>query len=294
MPRTPLLIHSMGKVGSKTIEHACKRLECFDVFHTHALSRMVLEECCRQHDKLKPHMRNGLRVRREVLETGHPFKLVSATRDPLARNVSAFFQNLETYGFGKREIDAANGIVAALVSRYPRLSAFLRSLGISRLVDPVNDMVAMFMRNFPHSEPAYWFDAEIRDVIGIDLLAEPFDPEVGYATYAIGASSVLVLQVELPDARKEAVLRDFLQTPSLRLEQSNVGSQKGYAKAYRRFRAGIEFATEFLDEIYGSRYARHFYSAQQLEGFRARWRVRGAGSVSAVTMPVSQGASAAR
>jgi len=106
-------------------------------------------------------------------------------------------------------------------------------------------MVATFMGNYPHSQPAHWFDEEIRDVLGLDLLAEPFDPEVGYATYAIGASSVLVLQVELPDERKETVLRDFLQAPSLRLERSNVGSEKRYANVYQRFRAGIEFDTEF-------------------------------------------------
>ena len=131
-------------------------------------------------------------------------------------------------------------------------------------------------------------------MLRLDLLAEPFDPELGYGTYSIGASSVLVLQVELPDERKEAVLRDFLDAPNLHLEATNVGSQKQYAKAYRWFCAGIEFDIEFLDEIYGSRYARHFYSAQQLESFRARWRVRGAGSGGAVTMPVSQDTSGAR
>jgi len=154
-------------------------------------------------------------------------------------------------------------------------------------------MVATFMGNYPHSQPAHWFDEEIRDVLGLDLLAEPFDPEVGYATYAIGASSVLVLQVELPDERKETVLRDFLQAPSLRLERSNVGSEKRYANVYQRFRAGIEFDTEFWTR-YGSRYARHFYSAHQLEGFRARWRVRGTGGGGAVTLPVRQDASGAR
>ena len=292
MTRTPLLIHTMGKVGSTTIAHACKRLDSYDTAHTHCLSPRIVEiveKWNRDHGGPKRHMLNALRVRREVLETGRPFKLITATRDPLARNVSAFFQNLDSHGFGKREV-----IVAGLVSRYPHVSAILRRLGISRLVDPVNDMVATFMRNYPHSQPARWFDAEIRDVLGLDLLAAAFDPEVGHATYSIGASSVLVLQVELPDERKEAVLRDFLDAPDLRLEATNVGSQKRYAKAYRRFRAGIAFDTEFLDEIYGSRYARHFYSAQQLEGFGARWRVRGAGGGGAVTMPVSQDASGAR
>ena len=115
----------MGKVGSKTIEHACKRLDCFDVSHTHALSPMIVEEWGRQHDGLKPHMWNSPRMHREVLEPGRPFKLITATRDPLARNVSAFFQNLDSHGFGKREV-----IMAAFVSRYAHVSAFLRRLGI--------------------------------------------------------------------------------------------------------------------------------------------------------------------
>lgn len=57
------------------------------------------------------------------------------------------------------------------------------------------------------------------------------------------------------------------------LDFSFVSSQKPYAQAYKALKQNIRFDDDFLDMMYNSKYAQHFYTAEELEQFRARWGV---------------------
>ena len=51
-------------------------------------------------------------------------------------------------------------------------------------------------------------------------------------------------------------------------ENSTTG---GYAENYRRFIETLRPPKDYLDQMYDSRFARHFYSRDEIVSFRARW-----------------------
>jgi hypothetical protein len=117
-----------------------------------------------------------------------------------------------------------------------------------------------------------WFDAQLRPVTGIDVYAAPFDPEVGWRVVSNDRFRVLVVRFEdMADVAGLALaeLLDLDEPPVL--VHSNEGGRKSYAERYDRFKRTAPLPGRVLDTAYGSRLATHFYSAEEREGFRARW-----------------------
>jgi hypothetical protein len=52
----------------------------------------------------------------------------------------------------------------------------------------------------------------------------------------------------------------------------NVGAQKPYAALYRGFLERYRPDEATLDVIYGSAFMQHFYSPDEIDGFREKWR----------------------
>jgi hypothetical protein len=77
--------------------------------------------------------------------------------------------------------------------------------------------------------------------------------------------------MEDANAIREEAIRRFAGLPYFELATLNSGEDKPYREAYRRFRKQFRTQVEFVDQLYGSRFARHFYSSDELKGFRDRW-----------------------
>src|SRR5688572_1946244 len=106
----PIIIHQMGKVGSKTVELSLRKAyEALGIqvpiYHTHILNGFervrgyVLKEKNRQdsagHFATLDH---GESVRKLIDENpAQHWNIISLVRDPIARNVSAFFESLPEY-----------------------------------------------------------------------------------------------------------------------------------------------------------------------------------------------------
>ena len=85
------------------------------------------------------------------------------------------------------------------------------------------------------------------------------------------AARVLLLRQENLDAAP-AALGGFLGRPApVPVPARNEAATKEYAGRYREFLASVRLPEPVLDEVYGSRYARHFYADSELERFRRRW-----------------------
>ena len=174
--------------------------------------------------------------------------IISLTREPIARNVSVFFQNFER---------KAGGTVSELDPSFTELrEMFLRDY------DPV--------RTERGRVPIDWFDEHIRDQFGLDVFDRPF-PETGVATYAGGPVRLLVMRSELGDLEKEEAIRQFLDLKSFRLERYNVSADKDYAAAYTAFKERLRVPANYFDALGTSRYALHFYGAEEMARARARW-----------------------
>jgi hypothetical protein len=250
----PMLVWQMGKVGSSTIYASLgEALPDAPLFHIH----MLTEEMLKKGELYQKSQQKGNkafefnRCLREAfldsLESGRHWRIVSIVREPVARNLSAFFQNLDLY--------------------YPELTNRGNALGEI----PVDDLIEKFLQEFDHDRPMEWFDSEIRGLLGLDVFAEPFSCEDGYRIYRRDRFDLLLIRMEDINRIGASALSSFLDMPEFQLVNRNVGAEKDYADSYRKVKSRIVFPARYLDKIHGSKYARHFYTEQELLVFRRRW-----------------------
>lgn len=208
-------VFQMGKVGSSAM------IEAIDGIQVHHLDWGNLLYSLR--GSYNRHQLNAL-----LMRAVRPRRIITAVREPVARNLSAFMQNHVARGWAPT--------------------------------------IESFMANFRHDEPLDWFDAEMKPFTGIDVFDHPFPHGTGWQLID---DRLLVLRAEAPDAAKEEAVSRFLGR-EVKLGRANVGEDKAYAAAYDELRRSVP--ADYVDRMLGSRYARHFYSAEEIERFRAKWR----------------------
>jgi hypothetical protein len=130
----------------------------------------------------------------------------------------------------------------------------------------------VFLDEYGHSTPLKWFDSEVKTTVGIDVYSTPFDHARARLRVSEGPFDLLILRAEDDDEAKEAALNEFFDRDDLTIVRTNVGAEKGYADLYERFRENLVLPEDYLDTMYESRLARHFYTDEERAAMRARWR----------------------
>jgi len=273
--RAPILIYTVGKVGSSTVADSLSAHGVgASLYHLHWLTpeRLAHDEAIQRAASarhrgtpLEAHFRPRYvwrgqylceRVRRPPPGGGR-WKIVTLVRDPLARNVSSFFQNLPLLDYDYRARLAARSedeVVGELLALFE--SAYLAPAGVTDR----------------DGDPLTWFDDELARVFDVDVYAQPFPTAQGYARYGSERADVLLLRLEDLDRCARTAFGEFLGLQGFALRHQQVAEEKAYASLYRRFRAALRVPEPQLDRIYGSRYGQHFYTDAERAGFRSRWR----------------------
>jgi hypothetical protein len=242
-----ILIYQMGKVGSMALTRALgdRGLHIHNFYPSNepwprrpsyggSLARRL------GHWLFYRAIRRGVRCRRRV-------KIVTLVRDPVARNVSMYFQDLPN-----------------------RLAYYINEVkSNSRSREDIDLLVDCFRETFDQRYPLEWFDREMKRMTGVDVYAHPFDRITGRSLIEMDNTRVLVIQAErLRD--NWAAVEEFCGR-SLEWREDNRGDRKWYGTLYAEFLARFSLSPRELDEIYSSRYSRFFYSEEALAGFRQRW-----------------------
>jgi hypothetical protein len=271
-----VLVYQMGKVGSTGVVQAVRSaLPDAFIFQVHVLTPAHLaegEETFRRAWSTRSGDPRTLWQAEYLVEClaephrGGRWQIITLVRDPIARNVSAFFQILDDQlRYGYRDKVAARGLPAV-----------------------VDELLQIYWTDFPdHDVPLTWFDTELKDVFGIDVFASPFPKDEGYSFYENDRARVLVLKLERLRSCGPRALQEFLGAGEVRVPQRNVGRQKYYSDAYDRFLQRFAAPESYLDDMYGSRYARHFYTPEEIAAFRRRWGGIEAGAPNAAQASVS-------
>jgi hypothetical protein len=255
----PILVYQMGKVGSRTVRESLRRVGLPSrVLHVHFLTDEGIrreEELHRRtwrQDGRAAHVWRSQHLRRR-LDRPPPagrWHVVTLVRDPIARNLSSFFQT------GERELGLDFG----------------QHTSEEKADAHVEELTRLFLERFGgHEAPLTWFDSELKTVFGIDVYAVPFNHARGYQIYENDAARVLLIRLEDLRTCAPAAFRDFLGLESFTLAETNVAEEKDYGRAYRRFVAGVQLPSAYIARMYDSRYARQFYSEGELDAFRRRW-----------------------
>jgi len=171
----PVVIYQIGKVASSSVYFSLKQVYPGIFLYAHSF----------QPDHRDWQIR---RLYKRVLVERKPLNIISLTREPVGRNVSAFFENFERdtgTRYGKHHFS-------------------------------MMELWKLFLENYDHEIPLVWFDKHIAEVFDIDVFATPF-PDCGVESYQEGNRRLLVMKSEIADGFKVSAIRDFLNLPKFDL-----------------------------------------------------------------------------
>lgn len=247
----PVLVLSMGKTGTSSIESSIGEVTGRPVLKAHALTRTGIERRHQRERRLGHGVRPRFLWRTEqiridlLLRRARRWDVVSAVREPVARAASAYFygERLRAFRTGGEPADA-----------------------------PMEQHVAGVLEILEHiTSLEDWYRDEFQPITGIDVYATPFPHETGAAEYRDGRFRALVLRSEdLADVAQPALGR-FFDRPWPRLEHRNQGPRDDEDSAYSQFLAAPHLPAEAVDRAYASTLARHFYRDEELARFRSQW-----------------------
>ena len=263
----PILVLSMGKVGSKTVTESLRATNIDrHVYHFHHLRSAVLDrldEMARmdivKHKKQAHYVWTCRRIAGLVdSDRGtEKWKFVTVVRDPVARNMSDFFQNLTVRQPGPNMF---------------HVTSDWHNIDVTFRTENIQTLVKEFYEKFEHEIHIQYFDSQFRKTLGIDLLDRPFDKNRGYGIFNGSDAEVLVLRLEDLKSSAAPAFREYLGLDSLSLIHTNSTADKDAAgELYKLFKANIRFQKFYLDRIYNSKFVKQFYTAEQIHNFRNRW-----------------------
>lgn len=256
----PLIIYQPGKVGSITVNQSLK--VAFDklgiktpIYHAHNLNNIsVVEASIKQARKNPGPTLKKLQDSRELRHQidSNPFKkwnIISLVRDPVALRVSTLFQVLDEYIPDWAELIKAEKLT---------IKDLQRQLMTRKEFDPIH--------------LSGWYNKQVKDLFGFDVFASPFDVEKGYTIYRSPLSRFSFMIIRLEDLNRVAsdAFYNFIRLEKLQIVNQNVGSDKHYSELYKKFKT-VPLPVEYLDAAYATPYARHFYTAEEIEAFRNKW-----------------------
>ncbi|MEO0534781.1 MAG: putative capsular polysaccharide synthesis family protein [Cyanobacteria bacterium P01_A01_bin.123] len=257
--KQPIVVHQMGKVASTAIYESLKTLnpdpDKYSIYHTHYLSDPGLHksegfyrENYSRIQAIHTPLIHSFYIRRYLKQSKREkLKVITLTRDPVAKNISSFFQNLEyLFGFSLREKIKTDNMESIL-----------------------DELKRLFLEEFSyHDVPLSWFDLEMKPTFGIDVFSIPFDMERGYQICEGEQADVLILKLEVLNQVVAEAFNIFLGIKDFEVKSENIGADKSYAQCYKLFKKTLSLPESYLDKMYLSKYVNHFYSKAEISAFR--------------------------
>lgn len=222
-----IFVYTMGKVASSTISYSLwgSGIDCLDI-HLLTPKRIYREINSRvdngANEALPPHLISSLIANNSLLHFDR-IKIITLIRDPVARNISAVFQNLPPA---------------------PTLND-----------KTVMDAIAAYN---PHT-PDLWFQTEFIPITGIDIFRETIDPTQSHFRFVNEKFDVLMLKIETPNPEKAKILSDFLGD-EITIHDKNIAGQKWYGDKYKEIKENPSHLPEgFLKTALQQKYFEKFY-----------------------------------
>lgn len=242
----PILIYSMGKVGSSTMYNSLRALDLdVPVYHLHYMNHLDEMEALIR--RTRPHPQQALKGHAKARAFVEEFKsskwqrwnVITLVRTPVRRNVSAFFEGIKGY-FPNAAQDFETGALT------------------------LDEVRRTFLEQFDHQAPRFWFDSQVKPILGIDVFAKPFPRERGYDILETPRVRLLLLRLEDLARCAPQAMRDFFALEHFSLQKANDGENKTYAEMYRAFVKNVELPPEYYQEQHQLAYSTHFYTPDEL------------------------------
>lgn len=195
---------------------------------------------------------------REAYDT---VKIITGVRDPIGQNLSLLYQ-----------------FVTVLHNVYedlflPLATPLLHQETPQTLFDTLMDFLGYTNEEnknemvHPHVQG---FVSEFQKNI-LDIMKEPFDKEKGYSIIKEGNLEVFVYQLEKLNLAGPA-LAEFVGGNVSEIKKENAAANKWIAESYEEAKKELRFSKEYFDKCYDEPYIKHFYSDEDIEKMKNKWR----------------------
>jgi hypothetical protein len=221
-PKT-VLVYQMGRVGSNRIVTALREAG-FNPLHVH----YFMNQGEFGTEKLPP-------------DSLQSWKIITPVRDPIARNISAFFMQSRDPNHKVTYLDSDR--------EQRRFELSLRK----------------FLRAYPHNWAEQWFDKEFLPATGINPFLTPF-PKLESYQIVKDFHEVLFLRTEDLDLLGATAISNFVG--------KSISLPSGYeerSKEYKYFLRNVQLPDWYISRMYSSEWVRHFYTTQEIYGFAEKW-----------------------
>ena len=242
----PILVFTMAKVGSLSVYNALKNYGSSPVFHIHSLDaeaeRKHIAYCFEK--GVYPGSRTPVfLIQDEILKPEKPYKVISLFRDPIERNLSAFFDAFHIHvGMAPQDYSGS-----------------------------MQELEAIFHESLNHHYAIGWYGKQFAEGTGIDVYEHPFDTAEGHMKIITDQVEVLLLKSTLEDSVKEELIGAFAGLDSFRLSNVNVTAQSKSGELYRRFLDHMRFSEAYVNTQLNSRYAQHFFTPEERTQSKEKW-----------------------
>lgn len=250
----PVLIFTMAKVGSSSVYHSLKQQSNLPCFHIHSLDKeeeIRAKAICKEKG-VYPGSRSPVFIlHKHLLEKQRRYKVISLFRNPIERNLSAFFEAFEIH----------MGVPA------------------HRFKGTLQQIEDAFYQKLDHSYCKDWFDTHLKSGIEIDVYehttstnsAYHFAKAKGYTIIKRDQVDVLLLKSTLVDDLKSKLVGEFCGVKNFTINNVNVTDTKKGAALYAEFKSYIRFPKSYLDNQLESKYMNHFFTEAEKEKLYKKW-----------------------
>lgn len=243
----PILVFTMAKVGSLSVYFSLKKWTTKkSIFHIHSLNEVEVKEgiqLCFDNNMYPGSKSPVFLINKKIVGKGKPYKIISLFRDPLERNISAFFDVFELHT-GEKTTEY-NG--------------------------DMEQLKGLYYEKLNHDFPINWFEKQFFEATNIDVYRYDFNKEKGYKIIKKNNIELLLINSNVSDPLKEELIKDFCDLKTFKLKNRNVSSTKQYATYYNDFKNNIRFSIAYLDQLYNSKYAQHFFTEEHIKNQIEKW-----------------------
>ena len=255
-----IFIFQMGRVSSTSIrlavqEYLGDQYEWDDLWNVREIGNTILSHCHRI-------VYLGGFYRAMILwrvRLGLPANIICPIREPIARDISAFF-----YFYCQFVPDLLE-------------NANLREIEKIFLTDsrPQPKRSGLQPRRLLHSDRRFalnWFDEHFKPLTRIDVYKQPFPIDRKWQIYRRGFTRILVYRVDLKRSEQTKLISRFLGIKLNEIRSENGAENMDYVELYSRFRESVKLPEQYIRRMHNSRLAQHFWSQEELKVAADKWR----------------------
>jgi hypothetical protein len=256
------LVYQMGKVGSGNFYLAIRRtFPEKAVYHLHNLNPEIVAKIWDKIDLTQSYyfatIEHSLTAKYlsdhiETIKSKDKIRIIAGVRDPIARNISWFFQ---------------------IIDCESAFSQFFRKFKAGLIT--IDDMVNCFWsQKFVFGQQFDWFELELKSVFGIDIKEIDFPKEKGYTIVNFPDKKIelLLFKLEKFDSCLPEMIQDFFGIEKLDYQKMKlIAGDSEHHQIYENFKNRLTFTDEYLDQIYEQELIRHFYTDQEINEFKQQW-----------------------